>query len=133
MTTPTLPAIEVAPWETGNLRPLLHEIRHALLNLLETETQTCIDLGALPMAPGEESRLIEALGQGEISVQMQALGKSEIYETRYPGVWFCTHFNSNDEILGKFIEITRIPDLLKSQHEDMVAGLHDLEDELNEQ
>ncbi len=132
MNQPILPAIEVAPWETGNLMPLLHEIRHALGKLLADGSETCIDLRALPMAPGEEARLLKALGKGEIRVQMQALGKSEIYETRYPGVWFTTHFNSNDEILGKYIEITHIPGLLKSQREDIAAGLHALEDELYE-
>ncbi|WP_456403663.1 hydrogenase expression/formation C-terminal domain-containing protein [Thiolapillus sp.] len=132
MTHPSLPAIEIAPWETGNVQPLLHEIRHALGKLLENGKETCIDLQALPMAPGEEARLIEALGQGEIKVLMQALGKSEFYETRFPGVWFSTHFNSNDEVLGKYIEITHIPGLLKSQREDIAAGLQALEDELHE-
>jgi hydrogenase-1 operon protein HyaF len=132
MSQPTMPAIEVAPWETGNLIPLLHEIRHALEKLLADGSETCIDLGALPMAPGEEARLIETLGRGEILVQMQALGKSEIYETRYPGVWFSTHFNSNDEILGKYVEITHMPALLESQQEDIAAGLQALEEELHE-
>lgn len=132
MNPPILPAIEVAPWETGNVLPLLHEIRHALASLLADGSETCIDLRALPMAPGEEERLTNALGKGEISIRMQALGRSEIYETRYPGVWFATHFNSNDDILGKYIEITHMPGLLKSQREDIAAGLHELEDELHE-
>lgn len=132
MNRPPIPTIEVTPWETGNLIPLLHEIRHALRKLLTDGSETCIDLRALPMAPGEETRLVETLGKGEISVQMQALGKSAIYETRYPGVWFATHFNSNDEILGKYIEITHMPGLLKSQREDIAAGLHQLEEKLHE-
>jgi len=133
MSCPELPAIEVPPWETGNVQPLLHEIRHALEVLLNDDRDTCIDLRALPMAPGEEDRLLETLGEGEISVRLRALGKSEILETRYSGVWLVTHYNTNEEIVGKFIEITRIPGLLKSQREDIVAGLLNLEDELNEE
>ncbi|HID44438.1 MAG TPA: hydrogenase accessory protein HupE [Chromatiaceae bacterium] len=133
MSHPTLPAIEVPPWETGNVQPLLHEIGHALRELLNNNKETCIDLHALPMAPGEEARLVEALGKGEISVQLRALGKSRIDETKYPGVWLITHFNANEEVVGKFIEITRIPDLIKSQREDIAAGLLNLEDELHEE
>ena len=132
MNRPALPAIDVAAWETGNVLPLLHEIRHALQDLLDGDRETTIDLRALPMAPGEEDRLIETLGEGEVSVQLNALGKSEITETRYPGVWLIAHYNANGEVLGKFIEITRIPGLLKSQREDIADGLQALEDELHE-
>ena len=132
MKQPVMPAIEVSAWETGNVLPLLHQIRHALQELLENDRETSIDLRALPMAPGEEARLIEALGKGEVSIQLDALGKSEIMETRYPGAWMITHYNTNNEILGKFIEITRIPGLLKSQREDIADGLQALEDELHE-
>ncbi|WP_457664722.1 hydrogenase expression/formation C-terminal domain-containing protein [Thiolapillus sp.] len=132
MKQPVMPAIEVSAWETGNVLPLLHQIRHALQELLENDRETSIDLRALPMAPGEETRLIEALGKGEVSIQLDALGKSKIMETRYPGAWMITHYNTNNEILGKFIEITRIPGLLKSQREDIADGLQALEDELHE-
>ena len=50
-----LDAIEIrAEYETGNVRPLLHEIRHALARLAEGEDGTIIDMSSLPLAPGEE-------------------------------------------------------------------------------
>ena len=39
---------------TGNIPPLLHEIRHALTRLAQGEAGTSIDLRSLPLAPGEE-------------------------------------------------------------------------------
>ena len=43
-----------------------------------------------------------------------------------------THRNDDDEVLGKFIEITRIPSILESQTEDMRGALKALPDLLAE-
>jgi len=40
------------------------------------------------------------------------------------------HFNSSDEVIGKFIEVCDIPDLLRSQQEDIQAGLEQLQAQL---
>ena len=60
--------------ETGNVKPLLHEIRHALARLEEGGEGTVIDLQSLPLAPGEERRIEETLGKGEVSAELNALG-----------------------------------------------------------
>lgn len=124
--------VEIGGYQTGNVLPLLHEIRHALRQLLDTGETTTIDLRGLPMAPGEQARLLDFLGKGEISVQMDALGKSEIIETSYPGIWLIVHYNSNQEVMGKFIEITRIPAILEAQTEDMEDALASLQVKLEE-
>jgi hydrogenase-1 operon protein HyaF len=121
-----------AEFETGNVRPLLHEIRHALVRLADGGDGTVIDLQSLPLAPGEERRIEEALGQGEIAAELNALGRSSIVETAYPGVWMITHRNTEDEVIGRFIEVTRVPALLKAQPEDVQAGLERLTGELEE-
>ena len=115
---------------TGNVVPLLHEIRHALRHWLDDREITTIDLRSIPMAPGEEDEIAEVLGTGEVFVQLTALGPSEIIETRYPGVWLVTHHNSNREIIGKFIEVCDLPRLLKAADEDICAGLEQLEAQL---
>ena len=61
-----------------------------------------------------------------MSAKLDALGKSRIQESRFSGVWITTHFNSNGEIMGRFIEITRLPELLAAQPEDMARGLETL-------
>ena len=124
--------VEIGSYQTGNVLPLLHEISHALSRLLDTGESTTIDLRGLPMAPSEQERLIDFLGKGEISVQMDALGNSEIIETSFPGVWLIVHYNSNQEIMGKFIEITRMPAILETQAEDVEDALAALRVKLEE-
>ena len=115
---------------TWNVKPILHEIRHALDKLLENGENSIIDLRSIPLAPGEEDKIIATLGHGEVHAQLDALGPSEIYETQYAGVWLVTHFNENKNPVGRFIEITEIPDLLKSQREDVMNALQGLATEL---
>ena len=117
---------------TGNDIPLMHEIRHALNKLIETGEPTVIDLRSMPLAPGEEEHIESMLGQGEVKAQIEALGPTQILETGIAGVWLITHFNANEEILGKFIEITRIPTILESQVEDVQAGVETLDRQLAE-
>ena len=115
---------------TGNVLPILHEIRHALHKLLETGEPTIIDLRAMPFAPGEEKELEAQLGGGEVSVAIDALGPSTVNETAIPGVWLVTHYNEQEEVVGKFIEITRMPSILESQTEDIRSGLERLSESL---
>ena len=117
---------------TRNVQPLLHEIRHALARLLEDDRETIIDLRSIPLAPGEEAAIEQALGEGELQATLSALGPSEFRESSYPGVWLVTHYNHDGEIVGKLVEVTRVPALMKSQSEDIAAGLRDLEDRLEE-
>jgi hydrogenase-1 operon protein HyaF len=124
--------VEIGGYQTGNVPPLLHEIRHALRKLLDTGEATTIDLRGLPMAAGEQEQLIRFLGKGEINAQLNALGKSEIYETSFPGIWLITHYNTDEKIMGKFIEITRIPAILEAQTNDMEDALAELQMKLDE-
>ena len=117
---------------TGNVTPILNEIKHALNSLIETGESTTIDLHAIPMAPGEMQQIESLLGTGEVTATINAMGSSTVNESIYAGVWLVTHRNTDDEILGKFIEITRIPSILESQTEDMRGALEALPDLLAE-
>lgn len=107
---------------TFNVKPLLHEVKHALDNLIETGHTSIIDLRSIPLAPGEEDKILSALGQGEVKAQLDALGLSEVNETQYAGVWIVTHFNDENEIISRFIEVTTMPEILCSQTEDIMAA-----------
>jgi len=106
----------------GNVRPILNEVLHALDRLLKDNTPTTIDLAGLPFAPGELDDLETALGSGELVAQLDALGSSRIRETAYPGVWWIEHRNVSDEIVGRYLEVTRLPNILCSQDADICAG-----------
>jgi len=124
--------IQIGNELTWNVRPIMHEIRHALRKLVETGESSIIDLRSIPLAPGEEETIIDTLGCGEVHAKLNALGPSEIHETRFAGVWLITHFNEENSVIGRFIEITAIPDILKSQQEDMTVSLDLLESELDQ-
>jgi hydrogenase-1 operon protein HyaF len=117
---------------TGNVSPLLNEVRHALQRLLETGEPTVIDLRSLPLAPGELDALRAALGRGEVSATLDALGPSLLEETAISGVWFVTHRNLNDEITGQYLEIVRVPAILAAQDVDMQQGLAALDERLTQ-
>ena len=106
----------------GNVQPILNEVLHALDRLIDTGEATTIDLAGLPFAPGELEALEASLGSGEVSAQLDALGTSSIRETVYPGVWWIEHRNVYDEVVGRYLEITRMPEILSSQIADICAG-----------
>lgn len=119
-------------YSIGNIRALLAEIG-ACLEKLDCNNETgMIDLNSLPFAPGEYEQLRRTLGQGEVSVHIEAIGKSEVFETQYPGVWWVTHYNVEGNILADMLEITTIPEIIKSQPEDVHAGLEKLQAQLSE-
>ena len=108
---------------TGNVEPLLHEIRHALQRVADGQEGTVIDLRRLPLAPGEEERIEAALGKGEVRAELDALGPTVVQETSYAGVWLVTHRNTEQEIVARFIEVSRMPELLQAQEADIERGI----------
>jgi hydrogenase-1 operon protein HyaF len=128
MTTQQETLVPASPFH-GNVRPILNEVLHAIDRLLETDEPTTIDLAGLPFGPGELEHLEATLGTGELSAKLDALGTSRIRETVYPGVWWLEHRNAFDEVVGRYIEVTRTPEILSSQDADIVAGRARLEDQ----
>ncbi len=117
---------------TQNVKPLLHEVKHALENLIEKGETSIIDLRSIPLAPGEEDKILSTLGKGEVQARLNSLGLSEINETQYAGVWVVTHYNDEDSIISRFIEVTRMPEILSSQTEDIRAAYSSLTLDLDE-
>ena len=115
---------------TGNARPVLHEILAALEALLATGTATTIDLGAIPFGPGDERLLDEMLGAGEVVAELDAIGRSLVAETGVAGVWRVDHFDPAGETLSRFVEVTFVPEILKTQRADAEAGLARLKAQL---
>ncbi len=116
----------------GNVRALLAEIAALLQKLVDAGEGGAIDLKSLPFAPGEYEQLRNALGQGELTAHLAAIGPSEIMETHFPGVWWLTHCNADGEIVADLIEVTFLPEILKSQAEDMRDGLERLRQMLHD-
>jgi len=119
--------VEVA---SGNVEPLLHEIRHSLRRVADGNEGTVIDLRSLPLAPGEEEHIEALLGEGEVRAEIDVLGPTVIQETSYAGVWLVTHRNTDQTVVVRFVEVTRIPELLKSQEADIERAICRLESKL---
>lgn len=115
---------------TGNASPLLHEVKHALAQLLDDGTPSIIDLGAIPFAPGDERILDEVLGDGEVHAVLALMGESHVRETAIPGVWRIDHLDESGKFQSRFIEITFMPDILQTQREDAERGLQTLSERL---
>lgn len=120
-----------ASYSVGNPRALLAEVAAHLQRLLREGIASSIDLNSLPFAPGEYDQLRALLGDGEVSARIEAMGRSEVVETRYPGVWWVTHYGVEGDIIADTIEITDMPDILKSQPADIEGGLELLNAQLS--
>ena len=116
---PVTVVTDPGPTATGNIIPILNEIRHALSRLDRTGEPTTIDLSAIPFGPGEREDLLGILGKGEVEATLDALGESRIHETAYPGAWVVTHHSPLGLELTTHIEITRAPSLLQTPQEDV--------------
>lgn len=111
----------------SQLPAILSELQFKLQQLIDTGTSDSIDLRSLPLFPGDYEQLKQHLGHGEIHVSIDAMGPSEIYETTIPGIWWVSHFNNQDENIAEYIEVTPLPELLKSNHQDIQQGEQQLQ------
>jgi hydrogenase-1 operon protein HyaF len=114
----------------GNSLPVLHEIRHGLKRLAEHGESTLIDLRAMPFGPGDETRLLGLLGEGEVKAEVDALGPTWIWETAVKGVWVVDHRDLEGERLVLHIEIADIPDILRTQPQDIEDAIGELDERL---
>ncbi len=115
-----------SPQAGGYSQALFAELEDALQALLSSGREHSIDLRSLPLAPGELDALKAALGQGEVRVEVNALGRSEVQETAYRGIWWVTHHNTLDEVLAEFLEVSFCPDIIRAQRDDVRESLEAL-------
>jgi hydrogenase-1 operon protein HyaF len=111
---------------TGMVQSLLHEIALHLSRLEGSGEENAIDLRSLPMTQAERDELDKFLGHGDVDVHLNAAGESEIWETRYAGVWWVRHCSGDGRIAAETIEITRIPKILITHASDISAAANRL-------
>ncbi|MCF7985814.1 MAG: hydrogenase expression/formation protein [Thiohalocapsa sp.] len=114
----------------GNALPILNEIRHALGRLNETGEPSQIDLAAIPFGPGDEARLLELLGRGEVEATVDALGPTQVWETRFSGVWVVDYANADAQRVALQIEVDVVPQILRTQHADIADAIKALDERL---
>lgn len=107
------------PDSPSQVLAILNELQTKLNALVDQGITDTIDLRSLPLFPGDDEILKETLGYGEINVSIDAMGLSEIYETSIAGIWWVSHFNVQDENVGEYIEVTALPELLKTSQQEI--------------
>ncbi len=114
---------ELARVRTGLTQSVLREIAQHLSVLAGTGESGAIDLHSLPMTPADRCELEDSLGRGDVEAILNVAGTSEIWETRYSGVWWLRHFGADDKIATERIEITAVPEILVAQNADITAAV----------
>ncbi len=121
-----------APSRGENSQALLHEIVQLLKGLLEREEPAHIDLRALPLTRQDHAMLWETLGEGEISAEVRNLGVTRIRQSGVAGVWWVTHYNEEEDVIGEFLEVAFCPESLIADLEAVEEGVDALQARLVE-
>ena len=115
-----------APCMTGNTTgmawSILAEIGELLTALSEHGEAGAIDLRSLPLTDADRDQLEEILGRGEVQVELDLAGASEIWETSYSGVWWIRHKGAEDKIATEEIAVTPVPEILITHAADIAAA-----------
>lgn len=114
------------PADEPMIRALLCEILAKLETLLATGEAARIDLRRLPLPADGLQALRNFLGEGEVNATVRGVGSCLFQETRTFGVWWMTQLNTTGEVVGEFIEIARVPELLNSDPVEMRDAAEDL-------
>jgi len=112
--------------DDGLVDALLTEIAGLLRRLIDHGEAGAIDLLGLPLSPSCIASLEERLGRGEVTVQLEAAGRSDIHETSFPGVWWARHASESGRLIALLIEVAIVPRILQATIEDVANGLQRL-------
>ncbi len=118
--------VTIAEPSTGMSKAVLSELFEQLLVLEQTGQSHVIDLNSLPMSDSDKQGLEKLLGKGEVSITLSTIGDSQIFETAYSGIWWVKHFSPDEKLLAELIEITIIPEIIKSHPDDIKHAVNAL-------
>jgi hydrogenase-1 operon protein HyaF len=115
---------------TGMALSVLAEVGRMLENLAATGQPGFIDLRSLPLSDADRAQLEASLGRGEVQLELELAGTSEVWETAYSGVWWTRHRGAGGRVATEEISVCRIPELLISHPADIEAAASRLRQEL---
>ncbi len=120
-------SVKVVPEESNSpsaalTLPILSRIEAMLGTLVDTGQTDTIDLRHEPLNTEDNAHLKELLGEGEVSALLYCHGLTCVQETAVSGVWWITHYDKDDNLLGEFIEVTTCPQMLMTSAQDLRSG-----------
>lgn len=117
---------------TGMALSVLTEIGRLLEALAESGEPGAIDLRSLPLTDADRQQLEDLLGRGEVHARLELAGRSDAWETAYPGVWWVRHRGADERIASEVIEVCPVPDILLVHTEDIRSAADRLRRDLDD-
>lgn len=124
------PAPEPAGPRTGLAQSVLREVAARLAALADSGERAAIDLRSLPLTTADRRELEDTLGRGEVAASLTVTGSSQVWETRYSGVWWVRHFGAHEQIAAERIEIAAVPEILVTDSADIAAAARRVREDL---
>ncbi len=124
---PIHPVGAIAPTGTAVAKALMREITAALGEYVRAGCGHVIDLTGMPLSEEDRQFLDQTLGRGELSMDIDALLRTRIEETRYAGVWRVRHYGSDGQVRGERIEIIDVPEIVRAGTADIERSARCLE------
>jgi hypothetical protein len=115
----------------GGVAAILTELVTLLEQFVSAESPAAIDLRSLPMSPQDRAELQRVLGEGEVQATVNAGGLSRIRETRVSGAWWVEHYDQGGRLVAELIEVGRVPGILSSAPDEIIAGARNLRAQIN--
>ncbi|MGO9426201.1 MAG: hydrogenase expression/formation C-terminal domain-containing protein [Steroidobacteraceae bacterium] len=115
---------------SSGVSAILTELARLLDQLAENDSPAAIDLRSLPLSLQDRTELKRALGKGEVEASVNADGVSTLRETRICGVWWVEHRDAHGELIAELLEVTRVPEILASASDEIVAAARTLRERL---
>lgn len=120
--TPEAPVPCQTSLNTGMAWSILTEISTLLGRLASVGEATAVDLRGIPLTEADRAQLEDLLGRGEVNVQLDVLGTTEIWETGYTGVWWIRHMGADSKVSSEEIAITPVPEILRAHPADIAVA-----------
>ncbi len=130
-TTGSESEFEIIELPTGIANAVISEAISYLRGLADGGERQIIDLKGLPMSQGDLRQLQETLGRGEVTASVDAAGPTEIFETRYPGLWWVRYQNADGQVVAEQLVVGRVPEILETPLDDVRDSVARLEEQLN--
>jgi hydrogenase-1 operon protein HyaF len=115
---------------TGMAWSVLAEVGRLLEALAAGGAEASIDLRSLPLTDADRAELEALLGHGEVQVALELAGRSEVWETGYPGAWWIRHRGAGGRIAAEEIAVCPVPEILKAHPADIEAAARRLRQDL---
>jgi len=115
---------------TGMAWSVLAEVGRLLEDLAATGRTASVDLRSLPLTDADREELDGLLGRGEVRVELDLAGRSEVWETGYPGAWWIRHRGAGDRISSEEIAVCPVPEILMTHPADIETAARRLRRDL---